>query len=364
MSIQFPTKMADNNSIGNLSTNILSNGDSCLVLKPGHVGTIPFCFLMGVLLVKACFKFKHNMEPVNVFDLSILTVQFLWIFTTPFGLGTFQKCFSNSFSPYCIMINFINNHLRFCFYGDFIISQLDKFVALRWSFWYHAWMTNSRAVVISFSCKFLMAGLTLVMMCVDIDYFKCFPKNTIPFCNNLNPNNVFWRTIPVSIVQIVILSVTLYICKVISHLQESNSNLRPSLTTNVNEEETPNDYIEGNNQIRRTNSNPNMFYRHSVCQSLEEDAPKSNDNGCFPITQEFYDFAKRSLNVNLQTLILSILMIPMNVLWVYIYITGESCETQLPRPPGQPFYWPFAYYLTMIAYLGFWFITYKKLSKS
>ena len=355
--------MATNNS------NLTLSEESCLVLKPGHVGTVPFCFLMGVLLVKACFKFRSNREPVNVFDLSILTVQFLWIFTTPFGLGTFQKCFSDSFSPYCIMINFINNTLRFSFYGDFIVSQLDKFVALRWSFWYHEWMTISRAIIISFTCKFIMAGLTVFMMCVDIEYFKCFPKDTIPFCNNLEPNNVFWRTIPVSIVQIVILGVTLYICKVISHLQECTStltNVRPSLTTNIIDEYTSNANIEGTSQIRRTNSSPTMFYRHANKETdgQQVNEIENNSNSCFPITIEFYDFAKRSLNVNLQTLFLSILLIPMNILYIYIYITGESCETQLPRPPGKPFYWPIAFYLTMIAYLGFWFITYKKLSKS
>ena len=89
---------------------------------------------------------------------------------------------------------------------------------------------------------------------------------------------------------------------------------------------------------------------------------ESNNSSCFPITIEFYDFAKKSLNVNLQTLVLSVLMIPMNILYVYIYVTGESCETQLPRPPGKPFYWPIAYYLTMVAYLGFWIITFRKLS--
>ena len=330
-------------------------------------GTVPFCLLMGILLVKASLKFKHNMEPVHVFDLSILSVQFLWIFTTPHGLGTFQKCFSEPFSPYCIMINFINNTLRFSFYGDFIVSQLDKFVAVRWSFWYHEWMTISRAVIISSVCKFLMAGLTLIMMCVDVEYFKCFPKNTIPFCNNLKPNNVFWRTIPVCIVQMVILFVTLYICKVISHLQENTTrlaNVRPSITTNITDEETPNDNVKGCSQIRRTSSCPNTFIRFPTNRIVNQPSEpfETNNSSCFPITLEFYDFAKKSLNVNLQTLVLSVLMIPMNILYVYIYITGESCETQLPRPPGKPFYWPIAYYLTMIAYLGFWIITFRKLS--
>ena len=105
---------------------------------------------------------------------------------------------------------------------------------------------------------------TLKVMCVDVEYFKCFPKNTIPFCNNLKPNNVFCRTIQVCIVQMVILFLTLYICKVISHLHENTTRLaivRPSITINITEEETPNDNVKGCSQIRQTSSSPNTFIR-------------------------------------------------------------------------------------------------------
>ena len=333
----------DINSLENTTLNFSTPAEqSCVVLKPGHFISFPFYILMGLLLVKAFIKYKHNMEPTHVFDLSILIVQFLWVITNTFGLGGLQKCFSDSFAPYCLLINFINNGLRFCFYGDFIVSQLDRVAALGWSFWYHEWMTISRAVIISLICKFLMGLLTLFMMCVDVDYFKCFPKDGVPFCVNFKQNNVFWRTIPIMIVLIIIVCVTLYIGKVVYLLQKGNSPL-----------------INATNEVASPDIEQDMKEAFEIPKEEQEPVNRS----CFPITQEFYEFAKKLLNVNLQTLLMSVLLIPMNVLWIYIYVTGESCEEHLPKVTGKPFYWPIAYYLVILAYLGFWIITYKKLSK-
>ena len=243
-----------------------------------------------------------------------------------------------------------------------MVSQIDRFTALKWSLWYNDWMTTGRAIIITSCCKMIMVGVTFFMMIVDYDYFTCYSGRGIPLCDNFRVNNVFWRTIPVCIVQIVLLVVTLYVAKIIIHHQKQVGTTiqLPALASSENQENTD-EPGEESLEVRRKDSTPDLFYKipHQTSGNIDlEDVETAGSNGCLPVSNIYIETAKKFLNINIQTLCISFLMIPSNIFYIRAYITGETCN--------QNNIWLFAVaiYLTVISSLGFSFATYKKLTKN
>ena len=94
---------------------------------------LPFPFVSLVLIslyvfviVKLFIKHRHHLEPVHIYELSILS-DFLVIFTTVF-LENFECIYqSQIWAPYCVVVNFVRLSARLSVFTDISASQVDRF---------------------------------------------------------------------------------------------------------------------------------------------------------------------------------------------------------------------------------------------
>ena len=76
------------------------------------------------VIVKLFIKHKHHLEPIHIYELSILS-DFLAIFTTVF-LQQIERKYQ-SWAPYCVLVNFVRISARLSLNADISASQVDRF---------------------------------------------------------------------------------------------------------------------------------------------------------------------------------------------------------------------------------------------
>ena len=93
--------------------------------------SVPFPFvslflvtLYVYVIVKLFIKHKHNLEPLHIYELSILS-DFVVIFTTVV-LQKIEWKFQ-SWAPYCVLVNCVRTAVRLSVNADLSASQVDKF---------------------------------------------------------------------------------------------------------------------------------------------------------------------------------------------------------------------------------------------
>ena len=76
------------------------------------------------VIVKLYIKHKHHIEPIHIYEFSILSDMTVW-FTT-FFLGNFEWNYQG-WAPYCVLVNFVDTSARLSGYADISASQVDRF---------------------------------------------------------------------------------------------------------------------------------------------------------------------------------------------------------------------------------------------
>ena len=320
--------------------------------------SVIFPFLLSFylyILVKSYLKHRNHLEPVHIFELNSLLSITVYITSSDFGLGNFNKYFPN-WSPYCILLNYLQYSSRLSIFADLSASQADRFLALYWSSSYKSRVTTTVALGITISVKIFMAFITLIGGGIfDPDIFKCSYEPRPALCNYFLQSNFYWSVIPMCLCGGVVFVVTLYVMRVIIKHQSSvtpvvsipktedrseisNAVVSATISVKVNMrclKERSTMTTEGESldevvtpriveKIRRTNDDPNMFFKVSTVKPMSPEPPIP----CFPIPELMnLTLAKTMLKANVQTICMLMLMIPFNALNVYIFVTNESCST-------------------------------------
>ena len=82
---------------------------------------IPILFSLHVIvIVKLFLKHRHSLEPIHIFEFSILTDMTVWF--GMFFLGNFERLFSG-WSAYCVLVNFVDTLSRLSGYADLAVAQ-------------------------------------------------------------------------------------------------------------------------------------------------------------------------------------------------------------------------------------------------
>ena len=82
------------------------------------------------VIVKLYIKHRHHIEPIHIYEFSILSDMTVW-FTT-FFLGNFEWNYQG-WAPYCVLVNFVDTSARLSGYADISASQVGRFLAIYWN---------------------------------------------------------------------------------------------------------------------------------------------------------------------------------------------------------------------------------------
>lgn len=147
--------------------------------------------------------------------------------------------------------------------------------------------------------------------------------------------NIFWATLPMTLCFVIVISVNIYVIKVILAQKSSVAptvTLPPAPSTDQLELEAGGRGQEGRTiqKIQRKDEDPSMFYK--VTTRLPEVATPGPQ--CLPLSSAHLATARTILKVNLQTLVTLSLCLPLNIVNVHIYLTDQTCfsrpHTDLP----------------------------------
>ena len=156
--------------------------------------------------------------------------------------------------------------------------------------------------------KMVCTSLTLVLVLIDPDSFKCHGSlnSSNAACLYFVPNNVFYHTIPMTGCLCVLLLVTVYILKLIlrnknvvvpiAHLPPPLDPVTLSTISGALDQKMDDDQDDGsktyNYTIKRLNSNPNIFVKEAII-------PKKNIFKTLPLVVNIQETAKSALKVKL-----------------------------------------------------------------
>ena len=188
------------------------------------------------------------------------------------------------------------------------LSQIDRFFALYWHCRYKDRVTNKTAIKTMILTKMISTSLTLVLVLIDPDSFKCHRSlNTSnAACSYFVPNNVFYHTIPMTGCLSVLLLVTVYILKLIirnknmvvpiAHLPPPLDPVTLSTISGALDQKMDDDQDDGsktyNYTIKRLNSNPNLFVKKAII-------PKKIIFKTLPLVVNIQETAKSAMKVKL-----------------------------------------------------------------
>ena len=297
-------------------------GKELLQHKINYVVMTTWLLLFTLAIVKLINKCKEDLLPTHIFELNVVFDMYLTGIFCDHGLGVFEKYFAeqSEWSPYCLMINILNQIFVLSLNGSIIVCQIDRFLQLYLNLAYSDIVDITKAVFGCVAQKALTIVLVTIGVYLEPNVLKCstfedwkYP----PVCNALKSNNLYWITLPRSVMILVTLIVTIYVIKVVIHQQNQISPVVP-IAPAVQQNE------EDSSSVRRLNSNPTLFYRVPVptVAVVGNLLPQSST------IENHLANTKRILNVNIQTMAVMLLFLPVNVFIVYSYVTGENCSSK------------------------------------
>ena len=214
-------------------------------------------------------------------------------------------------------------------FGGICLSQVNHFLKLYWSPGYEERVTTEGSLKSIAGLKTGLGVAIWIGLMTDPNSSNCSNSKT-PICNLLQPSKYVWVMIPIVMVILVTLSVTVYVVKIVLRLQNSVAPVvtlpLPTVSTQrLENKTTQKDKRKKDSQdveTKRRNSNPSMFFKvRGQRRNSSEVAP----NVCFPTPIQL-SLAWKVLKVNLLSLCILLLYLPLSIVFTYIYITGESCE--------------------------------------
>ena len=104
-----------------------SSSNENIILSVPYVSLFLITLYVFVI-VKLFNKHRHNLEPIHIYELSILS-DFVVIFSTVV-LQKIEWKF-RSWAPYCVLVNFVRIAVRLSVNADLSASQVDRFY-IRW----------------------------------------------------------------------------------------------------------------------------------------------------------------------------------------------------------------------------------------
>ena len=314
------------------------------------VSSLVLCFQLFVIL-RLYIKHKKKSNAENLFEINFLVDIFvtLLIFTCFLPL---EDLFSG-FSCFCATVNFLLYFSKFSLFVDICLYQYDRYLYLKLKSSYK--VVPQHAIDKIMSAKVVILFFTCFAVVVDRNIIDC-GKDEFFVCNEMQNDNIYWFTLPMCICLIYIIFVIWYAVKVII-LEESKMNLSshsPSplpvltnrgqtistictapppiasyLTENVHaiEEDIVIEDIENGEEeqskteiIRRT-SHPHVFHKINSLEAevIEQSSPRL-------LTLIKVEMVKKILQFNIRGLCILLCLLPQSILYIYVYITGNSCS--------------------------------------
>ena len=152
-------------------------------------------------------KYKDRMEPVHILEINKLvdqvnTMVFLALLHLLGGkLG--------EESWLCKMINIFLFASIWSYYLGFLLTQVDRFLALYWNISYKERVTNNKALVLVTITKIISIILAMIAMLMDPDWFKCQCEKAYQ-STIFKTTNAFYFSLPMTLGVISVIVVLLY----------------------------------------------------------------------------------------------------------------------------------------------------------
>ena len=177
------------------------------------------------------------------------------------------------------------------------------------------------------SLLFLINFLSLINPSV----LNCSKKNYM--CRHFHPSKFYSNTIPMIICSLISFSVSIYVVKVAKNL--SKNSIAPIQVSNISQnvektqeslEQIPSSHVTvgrkdfiKHQSIERRTSDPVLFFKTEKLQVIYKSfVPNQSGN--------VLKFVKTNEKVNLISLYIICLMIPSNILKIFVFATGKSCS--------------------------------------
>lgn len=276
-------------------------------------------------LVKLIKKYIKKLDTVHVFELSTLIDLALVVMCKAFGN---IEPFLDEWSPICMIEKFIFNSSRLSVLTNICSGEINRFLFIHWSSEYKTKVTLKKSIIIVAVMKILTGIVTVIGSIFDPESLKCY-QDKLFACSYARRNNFYWTTIPFIVSSIIILCVSRYFIKMVFKKSTVSNSVTPNNGLNdVNENQNPAGNISSvsatlekenfDSEIRRKNENPHMFFKIRV---ERKETPQ-----CFPPILPF-ETAKKALSVNILSLCMLLIIMPLNLLNFYVFFKDSTCES-------------------------------------
>ena len=319
-------------------------------MKKGVFIIDPILNLLHVtILTHILKKYKNKLEPVHIFEISMLVDKCLLLFNLGFRHFLGDTLGYESF--FCKISTIITFAARLSLYLDICWTQLDRFLALYWNIEYKERVTNNKALVTITITKVLNLILAFIVLIMDPTWFRCQSETNYQ-CTVYKKNNALYFTFPTILAMATVLIVSSYSAKLILKI---HSEVHPVVNLNhppaSRKIRTISRSVESFD-IRRNNSNPHLFYKKEK-RLKEENLILS----CVPPSgQDILGKAKIVFINNLMTFCILMMMMPNCVMDLVVYLEDKVCEE-------NPKYGRMIGVFSLVANLCNPFFVMKKLSK-
>ena len=322
------------------------------------------------MLIKMIFEHHDKLEPVHIYEFSSLSS--IAMFTAMAFISSFEKIYPKWM---CCIFNPLFYFCKLACLSNWCLTSIDCCLALYWNLTYKARVTNKVAFTTVSVVNVIMVIICMIIVFVDQDILECNKSNLI-VCNNIRKNNFYWNTIPVMMTFLIYFMCSIYIARVIKRQSKRVSptvNLPTPIPVNIatvsrtNEEPSLNhldlqshadeiaviedvediledidEVINGEGihktedldktqevilncvKIRRSSLDPYKFKKVETKMAFLKACSVPNI-----ISEIDLQMAKKMFSLNLLSFLSVLCLIPLNIVHVYVFITGAKCEDDL-----------------------------------
>ena len=252
-------------------TNVTTEGQTT-TFRPSYIIDPLLISLYLYNLSMLIKKYWHTLEPVHIFEIN--SVLDLTIIVALRAVNNIEKMIAPD-SWVCILRHYVEIVSRWSLMADISMSQINMFLALYWNAEYKTRVTTRIAVVAEVASKIVAGVLAAIMVWVDPTEFHCHSTDGRRYvCTYFRRNNIFYKTIPMSVCIIIVSYTSIYVFKVVLKLQASVTpvvNIPISAAVNNSDHQTNDNNVANSGgdgdsfqqilSVKRLDSNPHLFYK-------------------------------------------------------------------------------------------------------
>ena len=252
--------------------------------------------IVFTVLIHVFYKnYKKNFLPVHIFQLNLgisyttRVLFFLYVailrtdIVTKMFQSTFNVCQYYVFGLFIFLANEV----------DTIVMQIDRIVAVHYSFQYRAWVTNTKVLAICLTAKVLAALILGLALLIDTNYSDCVDYFGYFYTK---PVSIIFISIPQLIITIGVIAVSISLGSKIVKFKSSVAPVVTLSTIATTGNFQDNASTQADVRIRRQDEEPDMFYRMAAAPNSNVSSVMKNEGK--DTTKSVFNVAKESLNAN------------------------------------------------------------------